>query len=213
MAVVYSDNVIEISVVMSHSSMPTTNVWHMWFDAELGTDTMTDVVGDFRDNWQDHIMNMLTDNVTVDEFRWLSLDEGRPGAGSIAPDPLKPLIGGLETPSMPPNVAQLVKKNTSDRPRGRRDGRSYLPGVAELSVDAQGLFGAPDLAGRNGWLADFYNGISDTSGSGSGDRYPCVLETTALSRDPDAPPQTIGSRRVTSLTMDPRVATQRDRLR
>lgn len=213
MATVFSPNVIEIVINMQHSGKPTANVWHMWFDPELGTDTMEDVVLDFANNWQDEMLDMVCSNVQLLGFDWRSLDPSDSTVGFLAPDTAKPVTGLVAENSMPPNVAYLVKKNTENRPRGRRDGRSFLPGVSEERVGADGVIAGPSVLAFQADLNDFYNGISDTSGSAAGDRYPCVLQTTPASRAPGSASVTIASRRVTSLTLDPIVSTQRDRLR
>lgn len=213
MATVYSPNIIEIAVMQKHNTVTAVNVWHMWFDPELGSDTVEDVVGDFRDNWQDHILDMQTSEVVVEEFRWRSLDPSSGAMGVIAPDPAKATSGQASGTTMPPNVALLLHKRTSDRLRGQRDGRSFLAGVSEGDVNGRGTI---TPATRSGWQVSvdaFYNGISDTSGSAAGDRYPAVLNTTPASRAPGSQSVTISSRRVTSIQLDALVSTQRDRLR
>jgi hypothetical protein len=213
MAVVYANNVIEIAAVHAYNGTEAVNVWHMYFDSELGTDTKQAVVEDFRDNWQDHMLDLVHNSVIIQRFEWRSLDVGDGSNGVVLPNGSKATTGLQTGTGSPPNVALLVHKNTSDRPRGRRDGRSFLVGVPESNVDANGSIPTVTQTGYNSFLTAFYNGVSDTSGAPSGDRYPVVLETTAASRAPGSDPVVIGSRRVTSLTIDPLVATQRDRLR
>lgn len=213
MAVVYSENIIEIAVVQDFAGKPAVNVVHMWFDSELGTDTMEDVVGDFRDNWQDHMMDLQVATASIIRFDWRSLDPSDSSVGTIQPDSAKALVGQRAGLAGTPNQAYLIHKNTDSRPRGRRDGRIYLAGVGEGDVESSGLIDAGFVTLANTALASFYNGISDTSGSASGDRYPAVLETTPASRTPGTQTVTIGSRRITSFTIDPLLATQRDRLR
>lgn len=213
MAIVYSNRIIEIAAVGTVGTKPHVNVWHMWFDSELGTDTKVAVVEDFRNNWQDHVMSFLADSYKIQEFAWRSLDTNDASNGVVQPDGVKRTQGALAEPALPPNVALLIEKNTDNRPRGRRDGRSFLGGYPEGRTGQAGELLAADITTINTALAAFYNGISDTSGSASGDRYPAVLETTPASRAKGTTAVTIGSRRVTSITVDPVVSTQRDRLR
>lgn len=213
MAQVFSPNVIEIAVVQTHAARPVVNVWHMYFDEELGTDTPSDVVRDFANNWQDHVLELQSNDVSLVRFDWRSIDPGSGALGTLAPDPAKDVNGVAVGAGMPPNVAYLVKKNTTDRQRGQRDGRSFLAGVVEAEVASNGTLNSTTRAAWQGQLDSFYSGITDISGGAAGDRYPVVLATTAASRAPGSTPVTIDSRRVTSLTLDTLVSTQRDRLR
>lgn len=213
MALVYSSNVIEIAVVHDYASKVAVNVWHMYHDQEIGDIGQENVVEDFRNNWQDHIMPELNEDVEIIRFDWRSLDEVDQGGGTVLPDPGKPLVGGVVGQGSPPQVAWLVHKNTSNRPRGRRDGRAYLPGVNEAEVFSGGGLAPAKVTTFDAALVDFYNGISDTSANWAGDSYPVVLETTPASRAPGTTPVVIDSRRVTSLSLDSVVATQRERNR
>lgn len=213
MALVYAENVIEIAVIQDQDGRPVVNVWHMWFDSELGSDTKVDVVGDFRDNWQDHMTELSTPDLTIQRFEWRSLDPGDASLGVVLPDGAKPTAGQRSGAGTGPQMAKLVEKNTDDRPRGARDGRCFIAGVPAGDVQADGLIAPSIVPLDNASLQLFYDGISDTSGAASGDRYPCVLETTVASRTPGATPVTINSRRVTSITLDPRSSSQRDRNR
>lgn len=213
MAIVYSANVIEIAVIQDYAGNRAVNVWHMYHDEEFTGPGNEEIVEDFRNNWQDHVTELQNEEVTVLRFEWRSLDLNDSTVGTVLPDGAKPTTGQVTGEGMSPNVAYLVNKNTTNRPRGARDGRMFLTGVNENVVNNAGVV---DPAQRNVWdgyLADFYNGISDSAFGASGDRYPVVLETTAASRAPGTNPVTIDSRRVTSITLDNLVATQRDRLR
>lgn len=213
MAIVYSTRVIEIAVIQSFIGRPVVNVWHMYNDSEMWGDNPEAAVEDFRDNWQDHMTEMSTSDLVIDSFEWRSLDPADNRLGTVEPDTGKPLTGQVVGNSAPPNVAYLIKKNTANRPRGRRDGRSFICGVPETYVANSGALEGTTATVINGFLSSFYNGISDSSVNWAGDSYPVVLETTPASRAPGTNPVTIGSRRVTSITCDPVVSTQRDRLR
>lgn len=213
MAIVYVPNTIEIAVIQTYANKPIVNVWHMGYETDIGDRDLSDVVEDFAGNWQDHVLLLVDSGLTLQRFEWRCLDPNDNQVGVTQPISGKPTVGGQAGTGMPPNVAMLVHKNTSNRPRGRRDGRCFLAGVQEGFVGEDGTIGSTELASFNGVLEDFYNGISDTGTFTDLERWPVVLETTALSRDPEAPPQTISNRRVTSITLDQLVATQRDRLR
>lgn len=213
MSVVFSPGVIEIAVIQTVSGRPAVNVWHLRHDEEFASPETQAVVEDFRDNWQDHVLLCVSASVALLRFEYRSLDPADSTVGVVEPDPLKNLVGQESLPAAPPNVALLVKKNTGARPRGRRDGRSFLPGPNEGVIGNDGVLDPGFVAGCDAALADFYDGISDSSLDWTGDVYPVVLETTPASRAPGTASVTIGSRRVNSITMDPLVSTQRDRLR
>lgn len=213
MATVYAERVIEIAVIQDFAGRPAVNVWHMYNDSEMWSNNPTAAVEDFRNNWQDHILLIQSSWVTLQEFRWRSLDPSDSRLGTVLPDSGKRTEGAVTGNPAPPNVAYLVKKNTTNRPRGARDGRCFLVGVEEDAVQPNGWLDPTDLQTFDNALQDFYDGISDSSIDWSGDSYPVVLETTAASRAPGTQAVTVNSRRVTSLTMDPRCSTQRDRLR
>lgn len=216
MAIVYANNTIEIAVMQTYAGKPVVNVWHMYHDQELTGGDKESVVRDFANNWQDHVLNMQDDFVVLQSFEWRSLDQSDPTVGTLQPDPAKDNSGQTPASGSPPNVAFLLHKNTAARPRGRRDGRCYLAGVGESATGEDGTIDPASLAIYDGWLEDFYNGISDTGtvvGGWNGDSYPVVLETTPASRAPGSASVTVGTRRITSITCDPVVATQRRRLR
>ncbi len=217
MATVFSQNVTEIAVDAVCAGRPHVNVWHM-FGGEGSATGDQDLVQDFANNWQEHIIPELTIHYVVNAFRWRSLDPDDQNTGTIIPDPAKPVQGPSQLAIAPVNVAFLMHKNTANRPRGARDGRMFISDVAEGRVTDGGLV-EPAAAGA--WataLNLFFDGISD-KGVAPGDidgspvRYPVVLQSTPLSRAPGAQPVTVLSREVTSVTLDPMVATQRDRLR
>lgn len=210
MAVVFVENVVEIVVAARYGLVPIVSVWHMYSEEE-GVVNDEALVQDFANNWQDHIVPQLSQAYDLDAFEWRSLDPDDTNAGVILPDPLKPVTG--ITPvgdAAPGNVAALVHKNTSNRPRGRRDGRCFLPGVTEGQVGPDGTLSNAAIDGYNAALEDFYNGVTDSSGVGAATNIR-VLETTPASRAPGNQVVVIGSRVVSSLSIDPIVGTQRDR--
>lgn len=213
MAIVYSNNVVEIAVQMTTDIGTATCVWHMRDDDVLAAQAVEDLVEDFAGNWQDHVMDLVSSEITVVQFDYRSLDPDDGTVGTLPPVSGKPTTGGQSGVAYPPNVALLLHKNTSNRPRGRRDGRCYLPGVPVGQLTDDHRIGAALAAGAATSLDAFYNGISDTGAWNTTEHYPVVLETTAASRAPGSQSVTIGNRRVTSITLDSLVATQRDRLR
>lgn len=216
MAQVRSQNVIQIAVEHLHEDVPVVNVWHVFGD-EVGSQTDEAIVNAFADRYQTWIMPQLTNNVTLERFTWVSLDPDDTAAGEHLPDPALPDVGEVTGSSLPPNNAALVHKRTPNRPRGRRDGRAFLAGIREADIDTFGRWSAPALLTWNNALSNFWDDFDnpgvDPFGEGNARRWIVVLETTEESRAPGNDEVIIASRRVTSLVMDPVIATQRDRLR
>ncbi len=214
MARMRSQNVLQIAVEAKVSGRIHVNVWHMLADEEP-TRSDEDVVRDFANNWQDHMLGNLSQQYVLEAFNWLSLDPDDNNVGTLMPDPAK-AVTGLETNiTAPPNVALLIHKNTDNRPRGARDGRSYMGGVPENLVGPSGVVDPAFVTEWNAGLQLFLDGISDDASVGGvqSRQHPVVLETTPASRAPGINEVLVNAREITSLTLDPLAATQRDRLR
>lgn len=216
MAQVRSQNVIQIAVVHEHETTRAVNVWHVRADENSETSD-EDVVRQFADGYQENIMPVITNNVRLVHFDWVSLDPQDANAGVLLPDPTKPDVGEMVGPSLPPNNALLIHKRTPNRPRGRRDGRAYIAGLREGDVDTFGRLTAPTLTTWGNALANFFADFdtedADTLDGQPGARRFVVLETTPESRSPGQQIVEIGARVVTELLVDAVIGTMRDRLR
>jgi len=103
--------------------------------------------------------------------------------------------GGAAASAAPPNVSYLVHKNTAGFGRTAK-GRCYVPGVVESYIDAAG---ALDGTGTGDMNTAFDTFLTDLDAIGT---TMVILHTG--SSDPDT---------VLTCTTDPKVATQRRRLR
>lgn len=213
MALILSPGVIEIAVVQVYAGRPAVNVWHMWRSDEVEPDNLDQegVARDFADNWQDHMLDLVTTDLQVIEFRWRGLSSSSSPSGTLLPDPAKQTVGGVVGQGASPQVALLVEKKTS-RPRGKRDGRSYHVGVPEDAVFSGGVILAASVTSWNTQLQLFLDGTSDV-GTGVTDHYPVVLEVPAEARVPGTQEVVVSHRRITGLSLDARIATQRRRNR
>jgi hypothetical protein len=213
MAVVFAENVIEVAVIGTYAGRPTANVLHIGSEEGVNASD-ADAVLDFANNWQDHIVPLQTGAYTLLNFEWRSLDPADSNVGTLPPVAGKPINGAAAASvGAVPSVAYLIRKNTANRPRGRSDGRIYLPGVPEDQVDNAGVLSSAQRNNVVTGIDAFYAGVTDNPIGSDVNRWLVVLETTPLSRAPGTQSVTVGSRRVTSLTVDQKVATQRRRLR
>lgn len=103
--------------------------------------------------------------------------------------------------SFPPNSAFLVHKRT-DLAGRRNRGRMYIPGIGQNQVDDQGNVLAAQITSANTVLAQWMG----TLFSGGVFDGPVILHATGISPTPPPTP-------ITSITLDPRIASQRRRLR
>lgn len=214
MAVLVVPNTIEITAHGTVSGRPWASVWGMTNGAGISVGSeVEDVVKDFANNFQDHIMAMLNAVVILDGFRYVSLNSASGQTGTMAPDPGKRTAGAGTNQPTSPNVTLLVRKGASGG-RGKRSGRSYLPGVHEGEIDGAGRLSPDYVAANNEMLQDFLDGVSDSDSTGTeGNRYPCVIHRPAAAREPGEDVVQGSQSRITTLTCDALVATQRRRLR
>jgi hypothetical protein len=150
------------------------------------------------------LFSILDSNVTLQNTRVsLGTDGGEDLVGS---DPTTGACGLAMTAALPPNCAILVHKRTSRGGRRGR-GRMYLP-WATLGTDVTegGVISGPKIALVQAAVTVWLSSI----GSGAG---PVVLLHRPSSPDIQGPPTTPGSPNVvTSMVVDPLIATQRRRL-
>lgn len=211
MAIVYAQNIVEIAVIATLAGRPHVNVLHVHNDEAAKTDQV--MVKDFANNWQDHLMSLVSTEYVLQSFDWRSLDPDDTNVGSLLPDPSKPAIGQIAGDVETPNTSYLIHKKTANRPRGRSDGRMYLGGVPSVNTFGNGTLTTTWQATMNAKLQLFVDGVSDDAFGVGGGSGLAVLETTPASRTPGTVPVTLTWRAVTAMVTDTRVGSQRDRLR
>lgn len=211
MAVVYSQNIIECALYGTHAGRPVVNVLHLHNDEGAQSDSSK--VRDLCDNWQDHIVVALSSAYVFEGINWRSLDPDDNNVGLVLADPAKQTTGGGQATAASPNVAYLVHKITANRPRGKRDGRMFLAGVGETTIDNAGNLESGFLDAWATVLDTFLDGVNDDVFGNGGGSGLAVLETPPAARVPGTAPVTVDWRPVVSLRMDPKVSSQRDRLR
>jgi hypothetical protein len=213
MAILVVPHVVEVTAHGNIGGRSWASVWGIangpsWW---AGGADVAEVARDFANNWQDHIMPALCSAVVLDGFSYLSLDSATGTTGTLTPDAAKPVSGADPTAALPPNACYLVKKHCGSA-RGSRSGRAYLPGVPEPGVDHVGALNASLRTNLAAWLQQFHDGLTQSPFE-PGERYVAVIHRPPAARLKG--PQVVqGSHsRVTELSVDPLIATQRRRLR
>lgn len=154
-----------------------------------------DMANGFFDAWRDNLTGM---HVTTCVLQKVVMYQGAVGGSVPYESNFTPNDGTGGSTALPPNTALLVKKLTGVAGRKNR-GRFYVPGTPESIVDNAGNIGSSNEASYNTQLGLFRTQCLAILGVDS----LRVLHTDTS----DVPTE------ITQLKVDPRVATQRRRLR
>lgn len=211
MAIIYADQVSELAIEATYAGRPVVNVLHYYNDEGAINDA--DKAKDIVDAWQDHVMGRLNTNYDLQAARWRSLDRDDTNQGLVAIDVTKRMQGADASAGAPPNVALLVKKVTNNRQRGQRDGRMFLAGIPEANVGDGGDLVAAYRTATQTAMDAFLDAVNDDAFGVGGGSGLVVLNTTPESREKGNLEVDLTFRTVSALVVDPRVASQRDRLR
>lgn len=161
--------------------------------------------------WQNDIVGHYGPGLGFIGATWIDLDSLDGGSGFQTPDPTAPTTGTDSNVLAPPNVALLIHKNTITG-RGHRQGRWFLPSVAEGKVDAAGVVeGATRVAWETNANAYRLAIEATASGGGTSAKLRVVHVHKGVKDDPAT--WTWSSSDVGNCTVDAVVATSRRRLR
>lgn len=201
MTLVIPPGFAQASIVMRNTGDP--EAWYV----TLAIDT-TDAGGDYEAAansvayaWQQNIMGSLNAATT---FESVILRVGQDGGDPLSVYYAVGTTGEGTTAKLPQNCACLVRKNTT---RGGRTGkgRMYVPNIlSESEVDSVGVISGSFLSGLQSAFTDFLGDLV------LGDPLP---ETPMVLLHTFGAPGGTTPTPVTSLTVDPVIATQRRRLR
>jgi len=145
-------------------------------------------LSDLHQAWGNSLVSVLSSTVSL-ETTTVYIDGG-------AREAYTEVIAGTDSATMaPPNVAYLLNKHTNRVGRQGR-GRLYLSGVAEANVGNAGVLTSAIIDDFDAQIAEFLGFLPDIATS--------MVLLHSDSSDPDP---------VTSITVNPLVATQRRRLR
>jgi len=196
-----ADNVTEV-VVQSRwtNARPINTIIQVRREEDSPVQSARDVLN----NWQDHIVPLFANNVTLVGCKYTDHNELEGATGILNPDPAKPTVGPEAGSTLPPNVCALIHKNIAGI-AGRRSGRMYLPSPIESSVDEDGIILASTITGWTTRLNSFFDGLS-----GADDNELVVVHHGVAGYSPS---EDADVSIVTGLRLDPLIATQRRRVR
>jgi hypothetical protein len=184
-------------------------------------DAISDQCGVLLNQWHTDILPSLSILYFADSVSWLDLnsEDGSVGSRTTSGGHTWPAAGGDSLSPMPGNVSALVHKSTTSA-RGARQGRMYLPGVTEPETQSTtpNTLDPTVVTALNTKLSAFLGNINQSS---PGDGYSSdMVVVHILTRAPLEPgqkppgsPATGNSSKVSGMTVDTRLATQRRRLR
>lgn len=199
------NDVIEVAISGTQTGKAWTNVLHVRHDRPISSGNAGDVAQEVLDAYVEELLPLMSELVTVTGAEYVDLDSAEGDTGSVTPSAGLTVTGGDSAQPVPINTAVLVRKNTEGG-RAARNGRMFLPGMAEVNVDGAGIIAS---VSRTAWqtAADaFLNTVND-GGIASPEQVMVVVSRPTVS----ATPGTFNE--VTSLNVSSLMATQRERMR
>ena len=170
-------------------------VLHGYYDADA---TAADLADDIATAFSANLLGALDSEVTMTGANYVDLS-GDNGESGPVPSWTGPVSGGASGAGSPGNVAYLLHWGAPGT-RRQRNGRTYLPGVPDAAVNENGLIDSSYFDGLEGRQEDFFEQVNS-----GGNGVLAILSKTSAGGHI--------ARVVSSYSVDPRVATQRRRLR
>lgn len=217
MAPLIAPGICRYAVNQTYAGRNVVNIIDMRVDTTGSIETRADAVygvaGDILNNWDDHLRPGQVAQLILESVSWVDLDDvdGSTGLRSSTSDKTWPAAGEDAANGLPGSVAGLIVKTAPGGGRSTRNGRMYFAGIAEAATTllAPNTIDGTSVTGRNASLADFLEGINDTVDPSDVQKQMVVVHT----RKVGSVVTYEGSSDVTSLLLQPTLATQRRRLR
>ncbi len=179
-------------------------------------DAVNELVPVFVGMYQDDICGTFWSSLHFTGSRWLDLDSLGGTGGFQAPISGKPTTGGSSGAMGAPMAAVLVHKHCLHT-RSQRDGRSFIPALAEVDYDDVGTLSSTVRTAWQNRLDTFKGHINALESSGLGSVAWRVVHveghTEPSPGHPAGQPNEWSSSDIISLSIDPKIATQRRRNR
>ena len=169
------------------------------------------VYGAWLGAWEPNVLNSSWAFVGVDVVVGSDTDEHDVGTHNEV------IPGAMPNAALPQNCSMLLKKKTARAGR-RNSGRMYLPAgyMAEADVTNQGAHLSPALASYMANATQFFDNLTDATiiiPRPKTDFFPMLLHSEPTDDEGNVTGPAPVPTEITSLTIDPIIATQRQRLR
>lgn len=130
------DAVGRFTIVGTFTGEDCMNVLDVQFNTDTGQsreEAAGDIAGDLLNQWNDHILPLLSANYTALEVRWVDLDSptGSTGSRSSTDASTWPAAGAVEAETLPNNVYIKIAKILQGKNRTERNGVLRLGGIPE----------------------------------------------------------------------------------
>lgn len=167
--------------------------------------------------WTDHVLPMVVDDLTAVDVSWVDLDEADGSTGSTSEGSgaaAWPENGASTGAPLPANVSVLVAKQITAT-RTHRSGRMYLAGFSEVITAAGNgnVIDPLELADINDNLESLLGNINQEGPFDSNWHVVHTLSSVNPSPPPKLDIEFNGDSEIQSLVADALLATQRRRLR
>lgn len=194
------------------------NTYHLQYSDSSGLDDAdgAEIATKAAIAWQDEAMDYISDNYTFQGVSWIDLNSEDGRTGLVPPQAGHPSTGAdAAAAAGSPQVTLLIKKAVGGSARGQRSGRMFVSPVSEVFVTENGQIGSSELTSlQTKWTA-FYVAMNSITYSGGSTVFSCLPHWKGDDDPGDGGGEwpATGVSAVSGLTVDPRVATQRRRMR
>lgn len=218
MAIIVAPRVCRFAVSGMIYDRPFVNIIDMDIDMSGVTidraDAIFNTAGDILNNYVDHILEGLVAEVEFQEVSWLDLNsvDGGTGSRSATSENTLPANGTGISDFEAGSVAILYTKELVGAARNARTGRMYIPGPGTTGTENNQLLPATQ-ASRQTSADTFLANITDEAAVYQYTLDMCVVHTPGISGYGAGEVYNATSTHVSRLAVEPRLATQRRRLR
>jgi hypothetical protein len=162
--------------------------------------------------WQDHVAQWIPNSDAFTGAVWIDLDSLDGISGFTGPQSGHPVNGATGVTWAPPNVNFLIHKSCAHS-RSQRAGRMFITAVVEGEVDDAGNVLPAAITNWNSRIGALLDGWHTIAPIPTGQVAWRVIHVTGKTDELKPRPNSWDSTDVNSVSTDPRVATQRQRLR
>lgn len=209
-------NVCRYTINGTYGGRPVANIFDLLIEVDPSSNRGAAILEGAEillDNWNDRILPRVVNDYVADSVSWVDLNSAFGTVGTITSfdATIWPAAGAGTGEAMPANVAIRAIKNITAS-RGQRKGRTYFVGVAEGDTTGNpNILNGAAVTAWNTALSGFRAQLAYTGIHGSG--LPVVIHTRLNKLVTPPVLEVTGTSVVSSMTVDPTLATQRRRLR